>query len=114
MSDLEIKKDKVGYIYSHIRKKYLVETPEERVRQEFLVTLVNNYWYSLDQIKEEALVTWRGSGKARADFLIWKSKEDRENKKTAFIVVECKSDNVKINAETYAQWANYMKEQNFS
>ena len=107
MSDLEIKKDKVGYIYSHIRKKYLVETPEERVRQEFLVTLVNNYWYSLDQIKEEALVTWRGSGKARADFLIWKSKEDRENKKTAFIVVECKSDNVKINAETYAQWANY-------
>ena len=42
-----------GAIWSHIRNKYLVETPEERVRQTYLVTLVNEYGYTLDQIDEE-------------------------------------------------------------
>jgi len=31
-----------GEIYSHIRKKWLVETPEERVRQDYLCVLVND------------------------------------------------------------------------
>ncbi len=39
---------KNGDIYSHIRKKPLVETPEERVRQEYLCVLVNEYGYGLD------------------------------------------------------------------
>jgi len=43
MYDLQIKRNKPGYIYSHIRKKDLIETPEEKVRQEFVLTLVNNY-----------------------------------------------------------------------
>ncbi len=51
--ELQIIRNKPGYIYSHIRKKDLVETPEERVRQEFVLTLVNSYGYSLDQLDEE-------------------------------------------------------------
>lgn len=32
-----------GKIYSPIRKKWLVKTPEEIVRQEYLCVLVNEY-----------------------------------------------------------------------
>lgn len=53
---------KNGEIYSHIRRKWLVETPEERVRQEYLCFLVNEYSFSLEQIDEERSVTGRGSG----------------------------------------------------
>ncbi len=45
---------KNGEIYSHIRKKWLVETPEERVRQDYLCVLVNEYGYS--QINKEFLL----------------------------------------------------------
>lgn len=94
-------------IYSHIRKKWLVETPEERVRQEYLCALVNEYAYSLEQIDEEVSVVGRGSGDARADFLIWRTPQERIDKKPAFIVVECKADNITINQETYHQGAHY-------
>lgn len=98
---------KNGEIYSHIRKKWLVETPEERVRQEYLSVLVNEYGYSLEQIGEEVPVTYRGAGDARADFLIWRTVQERQDKKHALIVVECKADNVTINQSTYGQGANY-------
>jgi type I restriction enzyme M protein len=98
---------KNGEIFSHIRKKWLIETPEERVRQEYLCVLVNEYGYSLDQIDEELSVTGRGSGDARADFLIWRTPQEKTDKKTALIVVECKADNVTIDNKTYWQGANY-------
>lgn len=96
-----------GEIYSHIRKKWLIETPEERVRQEYLCVLVNEYNYSLVQIDEELSVIGRGAGDARADFLIWRTPQEKADKKTALIVVECKSDNITIDGKTYLQGANY-------
>jgi len=104
---LQIKRNKEGEIYSHIRKIWLVETPEERVRQEYLCVLVTQYGYSLEQIEEEIKVTGRGSKKARADFLIWKTPEEKQDGKKAFIVVECKADNITIDTKTYEQGANY-------
>ena len=98
---------KSGEIYSHIRKKWVIETPEERVRQEYLCVLVNEYGYSLDQIDEELSVTGRGSGDARADFGIWRTAQEKKDDKTALIIVECKADNVTIDGKTYAQGANY-------
>jgi type I restriction enzyme M protein len=98
---------KNGEVFSHIRKKWLIETPEERVRQEYLCVLVNEYGYSLDQIDEELSVTGRGAGDARADFLIWRTQQEKTDKKTALIVVECKADNVTIDNKTYLQGANY-------
>ncbi|MDF2524487.1 MAG: hsdM, partial [Clostridiales bacterium] len=54
MSTLVIKRDeKKGKIWSYIRSKWLVETPEETVRQEYLLLLINEYGFSLDQIAEE-------------------------------------------------------------
>jgi type I restriction enzyme M protein len=98
---------KSGKIRSHVRSIWLEETPEERVRQEYLCVLVNEYGYALSQIEEEVSVTGRGSGAARADIIIWRTPQDRQDKKHSFIVVECKADNVTIDQRTYAQGANY-------
>lgn len=100
-------KRKDGKIWSHIRQMWFDETPEERVRQEYLCILVNEYGFSLEQMDEEKSVTGRGSGDARADFLMWRAPNEKNEGKTAFIVVECKADNVTIDAKTYNQGANY-------
>jgi len=88
--------EKDNKIFSHIRKMWLIKTPEEIVRQNYLLTLVNEYSYSLDQIDEELTIAGRGAGKARADFVIWKSVEDKQKSKAPLIIVECKSDNITI------------------
>ncbi|QWG18716.1 N-6 DNA methylase [Bradyrhizobium sediminis] len=99
-----------GKIWSHLRKKWLDETPEETVRQEYLVsTLLKEYGFSLGQIGEELEVTGRGSGHARADFVIWRSAIDKSDLNSPLIVVECKSDNVTISADDYGQGDNYAR-----
>jgi type I restriction enzyme M protein len=102
--EIERKGDK---IWSHVRQSWYIETPEERVRQEYLCILVNEYGYKVNQIAEEKTVTGSGSGKARADFVIWRSSQDKEDNKIPLIIVECKADNVAINQKTYEQGANY-------
>lgn len=110
MSELTIKRDEAkGKIWSHVRKKWLVETPEERVRQEYLLVLVNEYGFTLDQISEEMDLTGRGSASARADFVIWRTAQDKANDNAPFIIVECKSDNVTIRPQDYSQGENYAR-----
>ncbi len=95
-------------IWSHVRQKWLEETPEEAVRQEYLCILVNHYGHTIGQIDEEvSLPGERGNKHARADFVIWRTAEDRTKGKTALIVVECKADNAAIDQRTYEQGANY-------
>lgn len=106
---LQVKSDGNGRIFSHIRQKWLVETPEESVRQSFLTVLVNEYGYSLEQMKEEESVTGRGAGQARADFIIWRSVQDKADEKAPLIVVECKSDNVTIRPADYHQGDHYAR-----
>ena len=94
-------------IFSPLRQKWVQLTPEERVRQEFLFVLTNQYGYSLGQIDEETPVTSRGSAQARADFLIWRTPEAKKQQEHALIVIECKADNVNISLRDYVQGANY-------
>jgi type I restriction enzyme M protein len=64
-AQLTVKRDEQkGKIWSHLRSKWKNETPEERVRQEYLCVLINEYGFSLDQMDEELEVTGRGSGHA--------------------------------------------------
>ena len=105
---LTVRREK-GKVWSHIRKKWLDETPEETVRQEFLCVLVNEYGFSLDQIDEELEVTGRGSGHARADFVIWRTAKDKADSNNPLIIVECKSDNVTIQSADYGQGDNYSR-----
>lgn len=108
MAILEVK-EKDGKIYCPLKDAWLVAKPEEKVRQKYICALVNEYGYSLEQMAQELKVTnsQRGQGKARADIVIWKSKKDKEDAKAAFIVVECKAENVKIHVEDYYQGFNY-------
>jgi type I restriction enzyme M protein len=96
-------------IFAPLKNKWLILTPEERVRQGFVCRLVNEYGYDLKQMEQEVQVSnsKRGQGKARADIVIWKNEADKKAKKSAFIVVECKAANVKIQREDYYQGLNY-------
>lgn len=94
-------------IFSPLRQKWVQLTPEERVRQEHLRILIDEYGYKPEQIEEEVSVTNRGSGAARADLLIWRTPEARQRREHALIVVEYKADNVSISLKDYVQGANY-------
>jgi type I restriction enzyme M protein len=94
-------------IYSILRQKWVALIPEERVRQEYLRVLIEEYAYRPEQIEEEVTVTGRGSGDPRADFLIWRTPEAKQRQEHALIVIECKADNVTISLKDYEQGANY-------
>lgn len=104
--DIQIENNK---IYAPLKNKWLVNKPEEQVRQKFICRLVDSYGYSLDQMAQELQVSnsQRGQGAARADIVIWRSKEDKHNNKSALIVVECKAESVTIHEEDYYQGYNY-------
>ena len=108
MGKFEIKRDN-GKIFCPLTSSWNIETPEEKVRQDFIMKLIENYGYSPEQMAQEVKVnnSQRGQGMARADIVIWKSKKDKEESKSAFIVVECKAENVRIREEDYYQGYNY-------
>lgn len=96
-------------IFAPLKDKWLVNKPEEQVRQKYICRLVDSYGYNLDQMAQELQVTnsQRGQGAARGDIVIWRSKEDKLNNKSALIVVECKAESVTIRQEDYFQGYNY-------
>ena len=104
--EVQIKDNK---IFAPLKDKWLVNKPEEQVRQQYICRLVDSYGYSLDQMAQELQVTnsQRGQGAARGDIVIWRSKEDKLNNKSALIVVECKAESVTIRQEDYFQGCNY-------
>lgn len=105
---LEVKQNDRGQIWSHIRKKWLVELPEERVRQGYLITLHNEYGFDLDQVDEECRVQ-HGRDSAKADFVIWRTAQDKAEARAPLIVVECKADNVNIATRDYGQGESYAR-----
>lgn len=104
--EVQIKDNK---IFAPLKGKLLVNKPEEQVRQQYICRLVDSYGYSFDQMAQELQVTnsQRGQGAARGDIVIWRSKEDKLNNKSALIVVECKAESVTIRQEDYFQGYNY-------
>jgi type I restriction enzyme M protein len=107
-SSITVRREK-GHIWSHVRQKWVIETPEETVRQEYLSVLTKEYGFALDQMDEELEVTGRGSGHARADFVVWRTAKDKSDSKNPLIIVECKSDNVTIKPDDYTQGDNYAR-----
>lgn len=104
--NIQIKDNK---IFAPLKDKWLVLKPEEEVRQRYICRLVESYGYDLKQMEQELKVTnsQRGQGAARADIVIWKSVQDKNENKSAFIVVECKAETVTIRKDDYYQGYNY-------
>lgn len=87
-------------IFDFIRKKYIVLTPEEWVRQHILHFLVHIKQYPISLIAVERQFTINGLSK-RFDILIF----NKMGKPT--IVIECKAPNVKITQNSFDQTARY-------
>ncbi|CAA0159357.1 N-6 DNA methylase [Tenacibaculum maritimum] len=101
--------NKKNKIFAPLKDKWLVNTPEERVRQEYICRLVNHYGFQLNQMEQEVTVSnsQRGQGRAQADILIWKSAKDKTEENSPIIVVECKAENITVREEDYFQGMNY-------
>ncbi len=98
---LNIKTDAQNkYIFDIIRKKFLVLTPEEWVRQNFVHFLINDLHYPQSLIATENGLKLFNTQK-RADIVIY----GRDMK--PLVVVECKATDVTITQETFNQVARY-------
>lgn len=104
--DIQIKDNK---IFAPLKNKWLVLKPEEEVRQKYICRLVNNYGFAIEQMTQELQVnnSQRGQGMARADIVVWKNLEDKQNNKSPIIIVECKAESVTIHEDDYFQGYNY-------
>jgi hypothetical protein len=88
------------FIFDIIRKKYMVLTPEEWVRQHFIHYLIEEKKYPISLIAVEKKLTINKLTK-RTDILVF------NNKGLPNIIVECKAPSVKITQETFDQIARY-------
>lgn len=92
--------DKKIQIFDAFRKRYVVLTPEEWVRQNFLQYLVTEKKYASSLIAVEAGLKYNELQK-RADILVY----DKQG--NPFLLVECKAPEVKISQDTFDQVARY-------
>lgn len=92
--------NKTRYIFDAIRKKFLVLTPEEWVRQHFVQFLIQEKKYPRTLIKLEGGLKLNSLQK-RSDILLFNSSGEK------IILVECKAPSVKITQATFDQVARY-------
>jgi hypothetical protein len=88
------------FIFDIIRKKYVVLTPEEWVRQHLIHYLIEEKNYPISLIAVEKKVTIHNLTK-RTDILIF------NNLGVPNIIVECKAPSVKISQDAFDQIARY-------
>jgi hypothetical protein len=88
------------YIFDFIRKKFVILTPEEWVRQNFLKYLVEEKKYPASLITVEKEFKLNKLSK-RCDALIY----NREG--NPILIVECKAASVKIDQKVFDQIARY-------
>jgi len=99
--NLKIKEEKgISYIFDQIRKKYLVLTPEEWVRQHLINFLINVKKYPGSLMRLEGGLKLNNLQK-RSDILLFNKHGEK------ILLVECKAPSVKINQDTFDQIARY-------
>ena len=92
--------DNTTYIFDGVRKKFLVLTPEEWVRQHFVQFLIQEKKYPRTLIKLEGGLKLNSLQK-RSDILVFNKSGEK------IILVECKAPSVKITQVTFDQVARY-------
>lgn len=90
------------YIYDTIRRKYLLLTPEEWVRQHFIHYLSESLQYPRGLITTESGLKYNKLQR-RTDIVVF----DRKGK--PFMIVECKAPTVAISQQVFNQVAVYNK-----
>lgn len=97
---MERKDDAKWYIFDEIRKKKVILTPEEWVRQNFIQFMAKEHKVPLSVMVLEKDLELNGL-KKRVDILVY----DRAGK--PFAIVECKASHIAISQDTFDQAARY-------
>lgn len=92
--------DNKKWIFDPIRKKYLVLTPEEEVRQVILAYMVEQKAYPINYIAVEKQITYAGKNR-RFDIVVYNQNHQPH------ILVECKRPEVDITQTTMEQATLY-------
>jgi len=87
-------------IFDEIRKKFIVLTPEEWVRQHVIKFLIQEKNYPISHINVEKQITLNGL-KKRYDIVVFKPDGKLD------ILVECKAPEITISQNTFDQIAQY-------
>tara|TARA_R110002049_G_scaffold30211_3_gene102740 strand:+ start:7782 stop:8225 length:444 start_codon:yes stop_codon:yes gene_type:complete len=87
-------------IFDNLRKKYMVLTPEEWVRQHYVQFLIEEKKYPTSLIALEKQLTINNR-KKRTDILVFNAEGKPD------IIVECKAPQIKITQATFDQIARY-------
>ncbi|MBN2663157.1 MAG: type I restriction enzyme HsdR N-terminal domain-containing protein [Bacteroidales bacterium] len=102
--DIKIKKkNNKDYIFDIIRKKYILLTPEEWVRQNLIHYLVKILNYPAQLLGVEKQINVFNTIK-RPDIIVF------DKKLQPIIIVECKNNKIKITQQTFNQAVNYYLE----
>jgi hypothetical protein len=91
---------KGNFIYDIARKKFVVLTPEEWVRQHWIHYLNKDLHYPLSLMQIEASFKVNNLQK-RADIVIYNTL------KKPYLIVECKSPDIPVNNDVFNQILNY-------
>lgn len=86
-------------IFDVVRKKFVVLTPEEWVRQHILHYLIHDKGYPVSLLAVETSISFNGMLR-RCDAIAYKDS-------LPFILVECKASGIRIDKEVVAQIARY-------
>ncbi|NDI99113.1 type I restriction enzyme HsdR N-terminal domain-containing protein [Flavobacterium sp. LaA7.5] len=87
-------------IFDEIRKKFIVLTPEEWVRQHVIRLLLDNRQYPKSYINVEKVIKINNLNK-RYDIVVFQPNGE------IFLLIECKAPNVAISQNTFDQIARY-------
>lgn len=91
----------VPYVNCVVRNKLIKLTPEEIVRQLYLLVLTEDFHYPVSRMELEYVVTF-GREKKRADIVIF----DKQQTTTPYIIVELKSPKLKDGKEQLKSYCN--------
>ncbi|MFY8126919.1 MAG: type I restriction enzyme HsdR N-terminal domain-containing protein [Chitinophagaceae bacterium] len=91
--------DNKTFVFDTIRKKWLLLTPEERIRQQVVKYLVDEKKIPKSLIALEKTITINNLTK-RFDILVYKESKP-------WLLIECKEPNVTLNDATLQQILNY-------
>jgi len=94
---LKLKDDLIWCI---LRKKYILNTPEEWVRQHFIHHLINDLKYPVGLMASEKVVKYNNMSK-RCDIVSF------SNTLKTLMIVECKAPKIKLTEDVFYQIAKY-------
>lgn len=97
----EVRGKETPFVFCLVRKKDIKLTPEEAVRQLYLMVLHDDYGYPVSRMELEYIVTF-GREKKRADIVIF----DKDQTATPYIIVELKSPKLKDGKEQLKSYCN--------